>query len=135
MIPYLWLLALLEELLLSLLLVTLLPCKVLFSRNLLNLCRINTGDIDLGRSGDNITSVNSSEGYTVDLEWTSDKEDTLVEVLQENNTLATESASEEDEDGTGNEAGARSRDADRLANLNAQLVQCHKMMLLCSKPR
>ena len=68
-------------------------------------------------SGDNIAGIDSSEGDTVDLEWASDEQDTLVEVLQEDDALATETASEEDEDGTGLESWARSRSSDGFADL------------------
>lgn len=98
---YLRLLALLEERLLSLLLVTLLPSKVLVTRNLINLLRVNTGQIDLVRGSDNVAGVDAAEGNTVDLERAGDEEDALAKVLQEDDALATEAASEEDEDGTG----------------------------------
>lgn len=55
-------------------------------------------------SGDNVTCVDSAEWDTVDLEWTGNQENTLVKVVQENDALSTESASEEDEDGTGDKA-------------------------------
>jgi hypothetical protein len=74
---HLWLLALLEELLLSLLLVCLLLSKVLLPSHLVNLRLVNAGQIDLLRRGDNIAGVDSSEGNTVDLERASNKKDTL----------------------------------------------------------
>jgi len=122
---HLWLLALLEEFLLSLLLlVGLLPGEVLLGSYLINLLLVETGEIDLLGSGDNIAGVDSSEGNTVDLEWTSDEDDTLREVLQEDNALAAETASEEDEDGTGSESWAGSVGTDGLANLK-QAVSCN----------
>jgi hypothetical protein len=68
---------LLEELLLSLLLVTLLSRKVLVTGNLINLLRINTRQIDFLGCGDNVAGIDSSQGNTVDLEWTSNEEDAL----------------------------------------------------------
>lgn len=67
----------LEELLLTLLLLTLLTCEVLVSCYLIDLLLVNTGKINLVGSGDDITSVDSSERNTVDFEWTSNKKDTL----------------------------------------------------------
>lgn len=110
MYAYLCLLALLEECLLTLLLLTLLCCKVLLTANLLYLLRIDAGKIDLVGSGDNIAGVDSSERNTVNLEWAGNKEDTLIEVLEENDARATETTSEKDENGSGDEAWARSRD-------------------------
>jgi len=98
---YLCLLALLEEFLLTLLLVTLLASKVLLAGDLLNLCGVNTGDIELQGSGDNIAGVDSSERNTVDLEWAGNEEHTLVEAVEKDDTLAAETTSEEDENGAG----------------------------------
>jgi len=103
-ISYLWLLSLLEECLLALLLLCLVCCEVLVPRDLIKLLLLNTGDIDLLGSGDNVTSVDSAEGNTVDLERTSNEENTLWEVLQEDDALATETTSEENEDSTGSES-------------------------------
>lgn len=116
--PYLWLLALLEELLLSLLLVTLLSGEVLLSRNLLDLGGVNTGDVNLLRSGDNVASVHSAEWDTVDLEWTSNEENALLEVLKKDDTLAAETTGEKDENGTWGEGGSWGGGTDGLANLD-----------------
>lgn len=113
----LWLLALLEELLLSLLLVTSLTSKVLLAGNLLDLCRVNAGDVDLVRCSDNVAGVDAAEGNTVDLEWTGDEENTLGEVLQENDALAAEATSKEDEDSAWGEGWARGGGTDGLADL------------------
>jgi len=48
----------------------------------------------------------------------------LVEGVQEDDTLATETASEEDENGTGGERCARSRGSDSLADLCWILAIC-----------
>jgi hypothetical protein len=91
---------LLEKFRLSLFLLSCFSCEVLVSSYLINLLRINTGKIDLVGSSDDITSVYSSEWDTVDFEWTGDEENTLGKALEENDTLATETASEEDKNGT-----------------------------------
>merc|ERR1711977_383336 len=57
--------------------------------------------INGGAGGDDIAGIDSSEWDTVDLEWTGNKEDTLTKVLEEDDTLATESTGEQDEDGAG----------------------------------
>jgi hypothetical protein len=89
-----------EELFLSLLLITLLPREVLLSGNLLNLRFVKTRDIDLLRCGNNVASINSSEGNTVNLEWAGNKKNTLREMVQEDDTLSTETTREEDQNGT-----------------------------------
>lgn len=53
--------------------------------------------------GDNVAGVDSAERDTVDLEWAGNQENTLGEVLQEDDALATETASEEDQNSTGGE--------------------------------
>jgi hypothetical protein len=53
---------------------------------------------------DNVAGVNTAEGNTVDFEGTGNEENTLAEVLQENDALAAEATSEEDEDGAGGES-------------------------------
>ena len=77
MVSHLYLLSLLEELLLSLLLVTLLSRKVLVTGNLINFLRINTRQIDFLGRGDNVAGIDSSQRNTIDLEWTSNEEDAL----------------------------------------------------------
>lgn len=114
---YRGLLALLEESLLRLLLGLLLLGEVIGSSDLLEGLGVNTGDVDALGGGDHIAGVDTAEGNAVDLEGAGDEENTLVEVLEEDDTLATEAASEEDQDGTGLESLADLGGADRLANL------------------
>jgi hypothetical protein len=116
-LAHLWLLSLLEERILSLLLLTLLSCKVLLTSDLLDLLAINSGQIDLLGSGNNVAGVNAAEGNTVDLEWAGYEEDTLREGLQKNDALAAETTSQEDEDGTGLESRAGSGSSDGFADL------------------
>lgn len=86
-------------------------------RDLLDLLLIEAGDVDLVGSGDDVSGVDSAEGNTVDLEGAGDEEDALVKGLQEDDTLATETASEEDEDSAGLEGLAGSPRSDGLADL------------------
>lgn len=96
------LLALLEESLLRALLVGLLVAgEVVGVGDLLEGLAVKTVDGDGGTGGDHVAGVDATERDTVDLEGTGDEEDTLVEGLEENDALATETASEKDEDGTG----------------------------------
>lgn len=114
---YLGLLSLLEEGLLAGLLLGLLGGEVLGLRDLLDLLLIEARDVDLVGSGDDVSGVDSAEGNTVDLEGAGDEEDALVKGLQEDDTLATETASEEDEDSAGLEGLAGSPRSDGLADL------------------
>jgi len=61
---------------------------------------LNTGEIDLGRSGDDVSGVDSAEWDTVDLERSAYEEEAVVKWLEVDNTLSTVSTSEDDEDGT-----------------------------------
>lgn len=114
---YLCLLSLLEESLLAGLLLGLLTNEVLGLGDLVDLAALDSGKVDLLGGGDDVSGVDPSEGDTVDLEGAGNEEDTLVEGLQENDALATETASEQDQDGTGLEGGARGPGADGLADL------------------
>lgn len=114
---YLWLLALLEELGLTGLLGGSITSKVLVAGDLLDLLGIDTRDIDLVGGGDNVAGVDAADWDTVDLEWASNEENTLVKVVQEDDALATETASEEDENGSWDEGSAWSGGTDGLADL------------------
>lgn len=116
-VSYLGLLALLEEGLLAVLLGLLLPGKVRLAADLVEDGRFNAGDVDGCPGGDHVTGVDTSERDTVDLERTSDEENTLVKSLEEDNTLAAEATGEENEDGTGLEGRARLVRVDSLADL------------------
>jgi hypothetical protein len=114
---HLWLLSLLEESLLGLLLLSLLLGEVVGSSNLLEGSRVDTAEVNLAAGSNHVTSVHPSERDTVDLKGAGNEEDTLGEVLEENNALATETTSEEDQDGTRLEALTRLGGADGLADL------------------
>lgn len=117
---YLGLLALLEESLLGLPLLALLLGEVVGSGGLFEGLLVDTANIHALARGDHIASVNSSQGDTVDLEGTGNEENTLVEVLEEDNTLATEAAGEEDENRTGLEALTELGGTESLADLFAR---------------
>lgn len=114
---YLRLLALLEESLLTGLLLDLLGGEVLGLRDLVNLLLIQAGDVDLVGGGDDVSGVDPAQGHTVDLEGSGDEEDTLVEGLEEDDALAAEAAGEQDQDGAGLEALPGSPGTDSLADL------------------
>lgn len=90
-----WLSAVIECLLITLLLL-LLPGKV----GIVELAYINASDIDFGGSSNNISCIDSTDWNTIDLEGASDEENSLGEVLQQDNALSTETASKDDEYGT-----------------------------------
>ena len=114
---YLWLLSLLEESLLAGLLLGLLTNEVLGLGNLVDLGAVDSGQVNLLGGGDDVSGVDPSQGNAVDLEGAGNEESTLVEGLQENDALATEAASQQDEDGAGLEGLARLPGADGLADL------------------
>jgi len=117
---YLGLLSLLEEGVLAGLLLGLLGGEVLRPRDLLNLGLVDAGQVDLHGCGDDVSRVDATEGDTVDLEGAGDEQDTLVEVLEEDNALAAEPTSEQDQDGTGLEGAARRPRAEGLADLRTR---------------
>lgn len=111
------LLALLEESLLAGLLVLLVLDEVTVGADLVDDARVDAAQVNLGGGGDDIAGVDSPERDAVDLEGTGDEENTLGQVLEEDDALAAEAASEEDEDGTGLEGGTRLGGTDGLADL------------------
>ena len=86
---------------------------------------IDTLDVDGGRGSDDIAGVYSSQRNAVNLEGTGDEENTLGEVLEENDTLAAETTSEENDDGTGLEGGTGLRRASSLTGLDSMLAMVH----------
>lgn len=61
--------------------------------------------------------VDTAERNAINLERASDEEDALIEVIEENDALAPEAASEEDEDGAGLQRFPKPGRADSLADL------------------
>jgi hypothetical protein len=119
---HLRLVALLEKSVLANLLGGLVLGEVAILAGLVQHRLVQTRDIHLGRCSNDISGVYPAEGDAVDFEGTGDEEDTLGKVLEKNDALATESTSEENDDGTGLERGARLRRAGGFAGLESQLA-------------
>lgn len=68
-------------------------------------------------SGDDVSRIDSSQRDTVDLEGAGNEEDALIESLEENDALASESTSEENEDSAGLEGFSGGPGSDGLADL------------------
>jgi hypothetical protein len=97
---YLWLLSLLQESVLALLLpALLLPGKVLGAGDLVHRLLVKTANVDFRRRGNHVSRVHPSEGHAIDLERSGHEQGAFLEVLQEDDSLAAESAGEENEDG------------------------------------
>jgi hypothetical protein len=120
------LLALLEESILARLLRLFILGEVARLAGLPHNTLVHTLQIYLCRGRDNISCVDPSQGNAIDFERTRDEEDTLLEVLQENDALSAEATSEEDDNSAGSERRADLGGADGLASLKARLenVQC-----------
>ena len=128
-VTHLRLLALLEERVLTRLAGGLVLGEVAILAGLLQNLLVHTLQINLGRSSDDISGVDPSEGNTIDFERTGDEENALGEVLEDNDTLAAEATSEKDNDGTGLERLARLRRADGLAGLELQLAEVQLLLI------
>lgn len=116
-ISYLWLLSLLEEGLLAGLLLGLLADEVLGLGDLVDLLGVDAGQVDLLGGGDDVARVDPPQRHAVDLEGTGNEQDALVEVLEEDDTLAAEAAGEQDQDRAGLQGLAWLPGADGLADL------------------
>lgn len=115
---YLGLLSLLEEGLLALRLAVLLVLgEVALLADLVDDLGVNAGKVDLLAGRDHIASVHPSEGNAVGLEGACDEQNALVKVSKEDDALAAETASEEDENGAGLKARAQLGRARSLASL------------------
>lgn len=117
---YLGLLSLLEEGLFASLILGLLGGEVLGLGDLLDLGLVQTGDVHLVGGGDDVSGVDSSQRNAVDLEGAGDEEDTLVEGLEEDDALATEATSKDNQDGTGLKRLTRGPGANGLADLRRE---------------
>lgn len=78
---------------------------------------LSLGKINLGGGSDDIGSVDTLHGDTVDLVGTSDQQKTGVESLEADDTLTTETTSKKDEDSSGSDAAADGSSLDSLARL------------------
>jgi hypothetical protein len=91
--------------------------------NLVQNLGVNALQVNVGGGSDDISGVYPSQRNAVNFEGTGNEEDTLREVLQENDTLAAETTSKEDNDGAGLEGSPGFRRTDGLAGLESQLVE------------
>ena len=66
---------------------------------------LDTGDVNVCRGSDHVRLVNASQGNTVDLVGAGHQQQSTLQLLQEDNTLSTETTSEEDKDGAGGDGG------------------------------
>lgn len=126
---YLWLLSLLEERLLTGLLLGLLADKVLGLGDLVDLLGVDAGQVDLLGGGDDVSGVDSSQGDAVDLEGASDEQDTLVEGLEEDDTLAAEATGEKDQDSAGLQSVPWLPGANGLADLTGRSLSLASLVL------
>lgn len=128
---YLWLLALLEECLLTLASTSCLVLgKVTFLGNLVDNLGVNAGQVDLLARGNDIASVHSPQRNTIGLERAGNEKDTLVKGLEEDDTLAAEATSKENEDGAGLKRWAELGRVNGLANLSRKTF-VSSMILIC----
>lgn len=114
---YLWLLSLVEEFVLALGLLRLLLAKVTVLADGLDDLLVDPLEIDLRTRRDDVTGVHSPERDAIDFVGTGNEQNTLGEVLEENDALATEAAGEEDDDSPGGERGPSGGRADGFADL------------------
>ncbi len=68
---------------------------VLLEECVVDLGGIDTLNVDLGASAQSVSLIDSLQGNSVDLVGASDKQKTGGELLQENNTAASEATSQE----------------------------------------
>lgn len=61
----------------------------------------DASEVDLGRGGNDVGLADSSEGNSVEPERSANEQQTAVQLLQENDPLAPESSSQQDQDGSG----------------------------------
>lgn len=120
---YLGLLALLEECILTRLVGCLVLGEVTVLAGLLQNLLVNTLQVDRGGGSNDISCVDPSQGNTVDFERTSDEENTLGKVLEDDDALAAETTSEENDNGAGLEGLTGLRGAGSLACLKSELAR------------
>ena len=78
----------------ELLVLALLGSLFSLEESIVNLAHIDTSQLDLGAGSDGVGLVHSSEGHTIDLVGASHQEQAGCELLQEHNSLSSESACE-----------------------------------------
>lgn len=79
----------------------LLGLVVTSEESILNLGDINASNVDLGAGGESVDLVDALKRHTVDLVGATDEQETRLELLEADNSLATETTGEEDEDTAG----------------------------------
>jgi hypothetical protein len=130
---HLRLLALLEERILTRLVGGLVLGEVVGRAGLLQNLLVYALEVDLGGGSNDIAGVYSSQGNTVDFEGTGNEEDTLFDVLEDDDALAAEATSKEDNDGAGLEGLADLCRADGLAGLGLELAMLQLMSSISTK--
>lgn len=68
---------------------------------------VNTFQGDSGRGSNDVTSVDSSQWNTVNLEWTGNQQGVVFQVLQVDNSLTSETTSQQNQDGTWDQGGTQ----------------------------
>jgi len=66
---------------------------------------LDAGDVNVCRGSDHVRLVHASQGNTVDLVGAGDQQQSTLQLLQEDDTLSTETTSEEDKDGARGDGG------------------------------
>jgi hypothetical protein len=89
-----------------------------------HLGHVDTGNVDLGGGGDGVDLVDALNRDAVDLVGASDQKEAGGELLEADDALSTETAGEEDKDGSGDDAGSK------LGGRN--LLGAHGSLLLVS---
>lgn len=100
-LTYLRLLPLREELLLPLLVLRLVPSEVTLLSNFFHHLLVYSLQIYLRTCSDDVSGIDSSQWDAIDLERAGNQENTLGQVLKEDDTLAAETASKENKNATG----------------------------------
>ena len=119
---YLRFLALLEEFLLPFALLHLLTCEVSIFADVVHGLLIDSLQVDLRARCDNITGINPPERHAIDFVRTSDEENALGEMFEEDHALATEATGKKNENGARRECRTGSGGANRFADLCSQRV-------------
>lgn len=83
---------------------------------------LDTSDVNLGARSNDVGLVDPADGHTVDLEGTGNEQKTALELLEEDDTLATEASGQEDQHSAGRD---RRSERSRLGALPALLGHGH----------
>lgn len=80
---------------------------------------VNRADVDASRCGNNVAGVNTSERNTVNLERSGNEKSVILKTLKEDDSLTTETASQDDQDSSGNK---RRTELCRVVSLRSALL-------------